>query len=38
MSVTKSHRPTKQLKSRPRRFQAAHQLQQRDTGREGDHV
>jgi hypothetical protein len=29
--VTSAHRATKQLKLRPYRFQAVHQLQQRDT-------
>jgi hypothetical protein len=31
LSVTNAHRATKQLKLRPYRFQAARQLQQRDT-------
>jgi hypothetical protein len=31
LSVSRAHRATKQLKSRPYRFQAVHQLQQRDT-------
>jgi hypothetical protein len=31
LSVTSAHRETKQMKLRPYRFQAVHQLQQRDT-------